>query len=140
MKIKIEQRDLFTVGADYHFAHCISNDFALGAGIAVEFNKRYDMSKRLRQAYPDGLYGAGCVKIDRVFNLITKEKYWHKPTHVTIRHALEKMKELCVHNGISKIAMPKIGCGLDRLKWDDVQEIITGVFADTNIEILVCYL
>jgi hypothetical protein len=34
--------------------------------------------------------------------------------------------------------MPIIGCGLDRLQWDKVSEIIKDVFKDTDIEILVC--
>ena len=34
--------DLFNVDKKYYLAHCISADFALGKGIAVEFNKRYD--------------------------------------------------------------------------------------------------
>ena len=38
----------------------------------------------------------------------------------------------------ARIAMPKIGCGLDQLNWQDVEGIIREVFADTDIEILVC--
>lgn len=37
-----------------------------------------------------------------------------------------------------KLAMPRIGCGLDRLQWVKVKEIIEEVFANTNVEILVC--
>lgn len=31
-----------------------------------------------------------------------------------------------------------IGCGLDRLNWNDVSEQIKSIFADTDVEILVC--
>lgn len=41
--------DLFSVPNDYYLAHCISADFALGAGIAVEFNKRFDMRRKLKE-------------------------------------------------------------------------------------------
>ena len=41
---------------------------------------------------------------------------------------------------IKRLAMPKIGCGLDKLKWEDVSKIIKDVFSDTDIEIIVCYL
>ena len=34
MKLTIEQRDLFTVPNEYFLCHCVSSDFALGAGIA----------------------------------------------------------------------------------------------------------
>ena len=40
MTIKEEKRDLFTMPEDYALAHCISADFALGAGIAKEFDKK----------------------------------------------------------------------------------------------------
>lgn len=34
--------------------------------------------------------------------------------------------------------MPKIGCGLDKLEWDKVEEIIKETFKDCDIDILVC--
>ena len=48
------------------------------------------------------------------------------------------MKQLAVQHGIVKIAMPLLGCGLDRLNWDIVKYHIKQVFKDTDIEILVC--
>lgn len=41
---------------------------------------------------------------------------------------------------VKYLAMPKIGCGLDRLQWGKVKEIICEVFKDMDVEILVCYL
>lgn len=73
-----------------------------------------------------------------MFNLITKERYYHKPTLITMRLALEKMNKVCSENDIKKIAMPTIGAGLDRLKWDDVAKSIHTIFDDTDVEILVC--
>ena len=46
MILKEEKRDLFTVDSKYYLAHCISDDFALGKGIAVEFRSRYNMGDR----------------------------------------------------------------------------------------------
>jgi len=140
MIIKEEKRDLFLVDYNYYLAHCISDDFALGAGIAVEFNKRFDMRNKLKTKYPEGFGGAGCVLIDRVFNLITKQKCYHKPTYGRIRRALENMCDICVEYNICYIAMPQIGCGLDRLAWSEVKQIITEVFENVEIEILVCSL
>lgn len=145
MIYKEEIRDLFSVSDDYYLAHCISADYALGAGIAVEFNKRFDMRKKLNEDAPDyleymQLYNlqGECVLIERVLNLITKEKYYHKPTYQSMTHALKCMKMVCEANDINKIAMPMIGCGLDRLQWDKVSKIIKEIFKDTKIEILVC--
>lgn len=147
MKYKEEIRDLFSVSDDYYLAHCISADFGMGKGIVVEFNKRFDMKNELQKKYPDYLnqythhrIGGDCILEGRVLNLITKERYFHKPTIITMRIALQKMKDVCVKNSICKIAMPTIGAGLDKLLWSAVSNQIHMIFGDTDIEILVCKL
>lgn len=57
MTIKEEKRDLFTMPSDYALTHCISADFALGAGIAKEFNKRFMESQRGSQVYDEDYTG-----------------------------------------------------------------------------------
>ena len=52
--------------------------------------------------------------------------------------ALREMQSLCWMYGINKIAMPVIGCGLDRLEWAEVRNTIKDVFKNDNIGILVC--
>ena len=145
MTYQEEKRDLFSVSDDYYLAHCISADFGMGKGIVLEFNKRFDMKRILQSKYPDYLnqftrhrIGSDCILEGRVLNLITKERYFHKPTIITMRIALQKMKQICLENNITKVAMPIIGAGLDRLNWNDVATQIRNVFTDTDIEILVC--
>lgn len=130
--------DLFNVDKKYYLAHCISADFALGKGIAVEFNKRYDMKKKLHNQFivNDDCWPT-CYMIDNVFNLVTKEKYWHKPTYQTLRGALVDMRKHIERYDIKYVAMPMIGSGLDRLEWLKVSEIIKDVFKNTDVEILV---
>jgi hypothetical protein len=141
MTITIEKRDLFTVPQGYYLAHCISADFALGAGIAKTFDTVYNMRYKLFNFYDDYNYeGGDAVPIDNVFNLVTKKKCYHKPTYESVREALECMKEQMEILYITKLAMPKIGCGLDRLDWDQVYDIICEVFEDTDVEILICEL
>ena len=153
MIYKEEKKDLFLVDEGYKgymFAHCISADFALGAGIAVQFNKRFDCKKRLLEIYPstrvsywDELQDESkgmCIFTYPVYNLITKRNYWNKPTLHTIKKALLKMKKDVNVRNVKKIAMPKIGCGLDGQRWEDVSKIIKEVFDDTDVEILVCYI
>lgn len=147
MQYREEVRDLFSVSDDYYLAHCISADFGMGKGIVVEFNKRFDMKRKLQtcfggylEEFVENYYQSDCLMMGRVFNLITKERYWQKPTYSTMRGALEMMKKLAIENDVNKIAMPTIGAGLDRLNFDKVSEIIQDVFSDTDIEILVCKL
>lgn len=158
MKLQIIKKDLFNV-KDCYYAHCISRDYALGAGIAVEFNKRYKMSNALKlmsKEYPE-ILKQKCIRVDNVFNLVTKDKYWHKPTYDSLKESLIELKQIIerkiysnkyykdiddrfIDNNIYKLAMPKIGCGLDKLSWSKVETIIKEVFNDLDIEIIICYL
>ena len=145
MRYREEQRDLFSAGTDYYLAHCISADFGMGKGIVIEFNKRFDMKRKLQEKYPAYLTRwnwthGDCIREGKVLNLITKERYYDKPTLVTLKNSLDKMKEICLNENITKIAMPKIGCGLDKLSWTDVKQLLFETFEDTDIEIFVCYI
>ena len=48
------------------------------------------------------------------------------------------MKSLVEIHQVKKLAMPKIDCGLDRLQWPRVREILVEVFDGVEIEILIC--
>ena len=147
MTITEVKQDLFTVPKDYILVHCVSADFAMGAGIAKEFTKRgvkdYLLTDLITLIPKKERVGKCVVSFETgwvaEFNLITKEKYWHKPTYDTLRKSLLSTKEVIVSLSVMvKLAMPKIGCGLDKLSWDKVKAIIEEVFADTDVEILVC--
>ena len=147
MTFETKKQDLFTVPQGYYLAHCISADFALGAGIAKQFDQVYNMREKLLTLYgiPLGekydVYSVGKVfVVDNVFNLVTKRRSFHKPTYDDLRSSLEDMKDYCSDNLITKLAMPLIGCGLDGLSWDIVSEMIKEVFEDTDIDILICTL
>lgn len=142
MEYKLIQDDVFN-HKDCYYAHCISRDYALGAGIAMEFDKRYDMRNRLlklAEEKPETL-DEKCIEVENVFNLITKEKYWQKPSYNSLEESLLEMKEKISKNkNIKKLVMPKIGCGLDRLSWDKVEPMVQEIFKNLDIEIVVCYL
>lgn len=135
--------DLFDLGETHELIHCVSADFALGAGIARRFAK-LGVAEELKKSY-DGLtewslYHGHAYQTGHIWSLVTKERYWHKPTYTTLRTALENLKEQLLILPVSEIAMPQIGCGLDRLQWGRVSAIIQDVFSDTDIDITVCIL
>ena len=139
MNITVETRDLFTVPQGYYLAHCISADFALGAGIAKKFDEVYNMRFKLFKNFDGYEYeGGDALLVDNVFNLVTKPRCFHKPYYEALEEALMSMKEQALVLDITKIAMPTLGCGLDKLEWTKVYSIIETVFADTNIEVLIC--
>lgn len=142
MEYKFIQDDVFN-HRECYYAHCISRDYALGAGIAIEFDRRYNMRSRLiklAEEKPETL-DEKCIQVENVFNLITKEKYWRKPSYKSLRESLLEMREkISKDKNVKKLVMPKIGCGLDRLSWDKVEPMIQEIFKDLDIEIMVCYL
>jgi hypothetical protein len=123
--------NLFDAPDDYQLAHCISADAKMGAGIAVQFVKHYPYLTNLRigDKLPVGI----CIHVGRVLNLITKQNYWDKPTIITMNKALWDMKLYCDRHGITKIAMPRIGSGLDKLPWYQVEELLKLIFKDYDI-------
>ena len=137
--------DLFAAPQGYYLAHCISGDFALGAGIAKQFDEIYNMRFKLFRDYPIASgekYGhiGKALLVDNVFNLVTKPRCYHKPDYDTLLDTIIDMRDQCEARNITKLAMPKIGCGLDRLDWSRVKEVIKEVFEDCDIKILVCNL
>lgn len=72
-----------------------------------------------------------------IYYLVTKPKYNKKPTYDTLRSSLNNMKHHCADNNVTRLSMPCIGCGLDKLDWDEVSTIICETFCDLNITITV---
>jgi len=142
MQLKVIKYDLFTINDPaYYFVHCISSDFALGAGIAIKFNKEYNMRLKLERAYPEvkanQIVGDALI-IDNVFNLVTKKRYFDKPTYTTLSRTLLSMRKWVISCNIKKLGMPMIGCGLDKLEWTKVEELIRKAFDDVDVKITVC--
>jgi len=144
LSIIYSEQDLFDLSYKYTLAHCISADCALGAGIAVEFNKRFNMREHLilRCQFRDDTRAGDIAVIAGIVNLVTKNKCWEKPTKENFSASLEKFRDYVIKHNISKIGIPLIGCGLDGLKWGFVDCELHRLFADIgkDLEIVVCYL
>lgn len=145
LRYKEEKRDLFSVGPDYYLCHCISADFGMSAGIVVMFNKLFDMKTKMKTLHAkegvakwDAVRMGYVIQEGRVFNLITKRNVWDKPTYSDLSASLIEMRTLCIKQGVKKLAMPLIGCGIDGLEWDKVSLLVKNTFKDVDIEILVC--
>lgn len=141
-----KKMNLFEIDNSYTLVHCISEDCAMGKGIAKTFDKKF---KNMKMDIVDTLvYNDLHCPISIMFlgenqnviNMITKKEYWHKPTYKTFEIALDGVVKICEKYNVTKLAMPKIGCGLDKLQWGKVKEMIEGKFEDLDIEIIVCYL
>uniref|UniRef100_A0A0G4HD65 Macro domain-containing protein n=1 Tax=Chromera velia CCMP2878 TaxID=1169474 RepID=A0A0G4HD65_9ALVE len=132
--------DLFKQQQTQHLAHCISADCRLGKGIAKIFKDKFGGISELQQQKQTA---GGCALLKRsgacIFNLVTKEKYWQKPTYASLQSSLEALRVLAKKQDkpVTKIAMPRIGCGLDGLEWHKVRGVIEDVFQGSGISVVV---
>lgn len=145
MLLNEEKMDLFSVPQGYYLAHCISGDYTLGAGVAKQIDAVYGMKQKLRKRYPipDGekyAHVGEALLVDNVFNLVTKGRCFERPTLETLEEALMDMALQMDELDIKKLAIPLLGCGKDRLDWDDVRDLIEDIFGEMDVEILVCRL
>jgi hypothetical protein len=80
----------------------------------------------------------------KVLYMVAKAKHFHKwsPHHNVAFKAnyikgFRGLKDECVRSKVTKLAIPAMGTGLDRLKWPWVREKIERVFHDVDIHIRV---
>merc|ERR1719295_1017237 len=137
-RYEVIKGDLFTSPQSVSLCHCVSRCLGMGKGIAVLFKRKFKGVDTLRKQNVQ-VGGVGVLPRQNryVYYLITKERYFHKPTYDTLTASLETMRNHAVVNEVKHIAMPKIGCGLDRLQWNRVESIIKRVFRGTNIRVSV---
>lgn len=110
----------------------------MGAGIAVRFKRQFRGVESLKD---QNKQVGECAVLSRgnrfIYYLITKRRYRDMPEYCSLRQSLEDMKRHCLSNGVNKVSMPRIGCGLDKLEWEQVSQILTEVFESSNISITV---
>lgn len=121
--------------------HCVSECLAMGKGIAVLFKQRFGGVDELK-AQKIGV--GGVAVLDRrdtdgryVYYLITKPRYFHKPTYQTLASSLAAMFQHMAANGVRRVAMPEIGCGLDGLEWGKVKEMLLTMVTGSGLQVTV---
>lgn len=134
--------DVFTAPQSFSLAHCVAVDMKMRAGVAREFRYRYRNVYALKKQYK----GIGEVAVlecnDRyIFYLVTKERSVRncKPTLNDMATCLFSLRDLCRRYNVYYLAIPRIGCGIDKLNWVDVKLILKYVFEKENISISVYY-
>ena len=133
------------------YVHCISSDWKLGKGIAKTFRDKFpflNLSEKTKEEFKDQFSVGSCFILTDtlregspyVANLITKEKYWKKPTYDSLRDSLYSLKrEIENRKNIKRLLMPRIASGLDKLNWITVLFIIVNVFKDIDDLDIVIY-
>ncbi len=135
--------DLFEqpdAGALAHGCNCAG---AMGAGIAVQFKKRWPaMYRAYREECLAGRFRPGDVFVWEeggavVFNLGT-EAHWKKgATLEAIERSVERMVREAEARGIARVALPRIGAGYGGLPWASVEAALVRIAATTAVTLVV---
>lgn len=124
---------------EYALGHCVAKDMRMSAGIAVYFKRKFGRVGELMDQRLNVGSVAYLQENDRfIYYLITKELSNQKPTYNRITSAITKLRDLIVQHGVKKLAIPRIGCGLDKLDWSIVRGIIENVFQNVVCTIKIC--
>ncbi|XP_076269006.1 uncharacterized protein LOC143201674 [Rhynchophorus ferrugineus] len=142
-KIREIKGNLFEQSTDYSLAHCVAADLRMNKGIACIFKHKYKNQKELlEKKAKEGeiLIWPDQKESRNIYYLITKRKSEDKPTYELLWKTLVLMSEHIKENHIRKLAIPRLGCGLDHLDWKKVKSMIEYIFKNISIDILVCNL
>ncbi len=130
--------DIFSSPPQEPLAHCVSADCAYGAGIAVTFKQMYGVEKVREQGKKAGEYAVTHEEDGRtIFHLITKRKCTDLPTYEDFTNSLKHMRDWCVKQRVKSVSVPRLGCGLDKLDFQRVQNILSKVFTGVDIVITI---
>lgn len=147
MRFVKRNMNLFEVPNTYSYAHCISGNGKMGAGIAKLFRKNHPIQTEKIDEYikENGHFPIGSsVFMDKeenenaTFYLVTKDMHFHKPTRENLNRSLYNMKKQVEGRGVKKLALPMIASGLDKLDWEETEKDIKTIFTGVDVDILVC--
>lgn len=145
MPVEYRTGDLFSSDADA-FAHGCNCKGTMGAGIAVQFRRRYpEMFQEYQRRCRAGLF---CLRniytyeaLDGkvIYNLATQIYPGADATIEAVGSCLRSMvaQPTKMNQDINSIALPRIGCGLGGLNWLDVKTVIEEVGSQTSIHLIV---
>lgn len=125
--------DLFAMGLPA-IGHGVNARGVMGAGIAAAFRSRYpQMYGQYRRQCLHGLLSPGNImpwvteEDTVVFNLVTQTEPGADASAAYIHRAVGKALEVCFAAGIPTLGIPRIGCGIGGLKWENVSRTLQAV-------------
>lgn len=131
--------DIFSVPNSYALAHCIPANLDVSRGIATCFKEKFGGSQQLLKQNKGPGEAAVLENLGRIlYYLIIKERSDQVPSYTDLFKSLCEIRKHMEKNNIKRLAMPRIGCGIDNLQWEIVSKMIKYVFSDHELEIIVC--
>ena len=132
--------DLLTSTAD-GIAHGVNCRGFMGSGIAPFFKRRYEgMYDAYRTVCLAGHLHGGEAFIwpmpeVTVYNIASQEEPGANATLSFLEHGVRAALTHADRYGVKTIALPRIGCGIGGLDWEDVRPLLAGLAAEFECDI-----
>lgn len=125
----IEKGNIFNSSCEFlvNPVNCVG---VMGKGLALEFKNKYPLNFEIyKKACDNASFNIGnllIVPVDNKFivNFPTKKHWRNKSDLEFIKIGLEELKVAIKEFNIKSIALPKLGCGLGGLDWNEVFDLI----------------
>ena len=137
--------DMFSWGAPAAIAHGCNCAGIMGAGVADRVRRRFPLAYAeyrdlcLKREFKLGDVHRWTDGVRTVFNLATQHRPGPFAQLAAIETSVIEMVRLAHEQQIYEIAMPRIGCGIGRLQWDDVRPVLEDVCGDASHVRVVVY-
>ncbi|KAF4522287.1 hypothetical protein B566_EDAN010995 [Ephemera danica] len=128
--IQHEMGDVFDAPENFSLVHCVAEDMVMTKGVAKTFQDRFGRRNELL-AQKKKMGEVAMLKDGRryIFYLIGKERTNSRPVYPDVLlKCLETLRKVCLELNITKLAMPKLGHGYNKLNWDIIEQHINELF------------
>lgn len=115
----------------------------MGAGLAKQFKERYPrMFAKYQSCCMAKLLEPGklmlCKESDKWILLFPTKNHWKDRSElIYIKQGLNKLVAEYQLRGIKSIAIPKIGCGLGGLNWEEVKPLIIERLSSCDMDVYI---
>lgn len=138
----IEKGNIFNSSCEFlvNPVNCVG---VMGKGLALEFKNKYPLNFEIyKKACDNASFNIGnllIVPVDNKFivNFPTKKHWRNKSDLEFIKIGLEELKVAIKEFNIKSIALPKLGCGLGGLDWNEVFDLIKDFHNSIDNNVLV---
>lgn len=132
--------DLFDLGlpAIGHGCNCSG---VMGAGIAAEFRRRWpQMYQQYREMCLRHELTLGDLFVYEsdvaIYNLMTQPTSGPTANLGAIGKSVKAALQDCDEFGIPKLGLPRIGCGIGGLRWEDVRQVLDEAAEDSPVDLV----
>lgn len=139
----IEKGNIFNSSCEFlvNPVNCVG---VMGKGLALEFKNKYPLNFEVyKKACDNASLNIGkllVVPVDNnkfIVNFPTKKHWRNKSDLEFIKIGLEELKVAIKEFNIKSIALPKLGCGLGGLDWNEVFDLIKDFHSSIEDNVLV---